>query len=423
MQLGNRFSYNAHAFERAPTLDWGDVDGGIPPYVTFAEVENGRPWQWLEPLLGVTSNLGLRDWAFALAIHAPAGVGRQEFPQGGAQRYMMVSREARILNYTGSVAWKYGEVFGVGGSVQWIHVPLLRYQLVIDGNTFPGRVHPVQSEFDMLATVDGADAFTFNAIAGAWYRPLRWLELALSLQVIPSEIATDSTLAVRPLNAGIDDEVVLRRDGAGANDVELTLPLPLWARAAVRYRHLAGEREVFDLELDVSYETWSRVDQFTMDGDGLVANVLGQRVSVGSIEIEKDWRDVLGVRVGGDYHVLPEWLTVRGGLFYETAVAARAYGNLDFVSGTQLGGALGASIYLLGTELAIAYEYRHQPAFSTRESEARVFQEVPGSQCPEPFTDRDVCHPEFLGQPSVAVNAGTYRAHSHAVSIDVLHRF
>jgi long-subunit fatty acid transport protein len=420
---GNRFSYNAHSFTRRPTLDWGAPDNGVPPYVEFAEVDNDAPWQLLEPLLGAASNLGLPDWGFALTVHAPAGVGRQEFPVDGGQRYMMVSRQAVILDYAASAAWKSGERFGVGASVQWIHVPRLRYQLVIDANPFPREVNPVASELDMLATVTGSDPFTLNAIVGAWWRPVPFLELAISGQVIPTEIETASTLAIDPLSPVIDEQVVLRRDGERASDVTLTLPLPISARAGVRYRQLQGERELFDVELDVSYESWSRVERFTVDGNGLVANLLAQRVDVDRIVIDKQWRDTLGVHLGGDYGVLPNALTLRAGLFYESAVAGRSHAHVDFASGAQLGGALGLSVFVLGLELAVAYQYRHQPALSVSEAQARVFQEVPGSQCQAPFTDPDACHPQYLGVPAPPVNAGRYRAHSHVTSLDVLHRF
>lgn len=422
VQGGNRFTHNRHDFLRAPTLDWGNLEGGIPPYVEFAEVHNEEPWQLLEPMLGVASGLGLRNWGFALAVSAPAGVGREAYPVAGGQRYMMVSREALIVSYSGSAAWKSGERFGLGASVQWVHVPSLRYQLVIDGNRFPGEVNPVRSELDMLATIDGSDPFTLNAVLGAWYRPVPWLELALSGQIVPSAIETRSTLEVDPLSPAIDDEVVLRREGIAANDVTLTLPLPIEVRAGARYRHMQGARELFDVELDVGYTSWSRVDQFVMDGDGLLANLLAQRVDVGEIAIEKRWRDSVSVRVGGDYAVLPA-LSARGGVFYETAVADSAYAHVDFVSGAQLGAALGASLFVLGVELAIAYQYRAQPALHVSEGEARVFQEVPASQCRPPYSDPDDCHPEYLGRPSPPVNAGTYFADSHAASLDVLYRF
>lgn len=423
LQVGNRFSYNAHSFTRAPTLDFGNTQGGVPPYVEFATVENSRPWQLLDPLLGVATNFGLRDWGFGLFAYAPAGVGRQEFPVDGGQRYMMVSREAIIVNYTASAAFKQGDGFGVGASLHWISVPRLSYELVIDGNQFPGDVNPVSSELDMLSKITGSDPFTLNAVLGAWWRPAPFLELGISAQVVPTEIQTESTLSVKPLSPQITEEVQLRRQGEPADDVQLTLPLPLTARAGVRYRHLQGGEELFDIELDAVYETWSRVERFVVDGDGLSAHLLAQRIDIGRIEVEKEWRDTLGLHLGGDYAVLPRRLIVRGGIFYETAVAEPAYANVDFASGQQLGGALGASLFFRGLELVLAYEYRHQPAVGVSEGDARVYQEVPGSQCRPPYTDPNTCHEQYLGQPSPAVNAGTYRAHSHIASLDVLYRF
>jgi long-subunit fatty acid transport protein len=423
IQGGNRFSYNAHSFTRAPTLDWGNTEAGVPPYVEFPRVDNQRPWQLLGPILGVASSLGLRDWGFALAAHAPPGVSRQEFPVGGGQRYMMLSREAVILDYTASAAWKYRELFGFGLSLQWIAVPRLSYELVIDANQFPGEVNPVDSELDMRARVSGSDPFTANAIVGAWYRPVDFLELGASLQFIPTSLETESTLSVVPLSPEIDDDVQLRRDGEPANDVSLSLPLPLTARLGIRYRHLRGGAELFDVELDLGYESWSRVERFAMEGEGLIANLLAQRLDVGSIQIEKRWRDTLSVQLGGDVAVLPERLTLRGGLFYESATADRRYAHVDFASGQQLGGTLGLSVFVQGLEMALAYEYRHQPRLEVGEAEARVLQEVPGSQCLAPFTNPDTCHPQYLGRGAPAVNAGTYLAHSHVMALDLLYRF
>jgi long-subunit fatty acid transport protein len=423
IHAGNRISYNAHSFTRAPTLDWGDLDAGVPPYVSFPTVENQEPWQLLGPLLGVASSLGLEGWGFALVAHAPPGVARQRFPVDGGQRYMMVERDAQILEYTASAAYNHRDLFGVGLSLQWIAVPRLDYELVIDANQFPGDVNPVASELDMRARLSGSDPFTANAIVGAWYRPAAFLELGLALQVLPATIETDSTLSVTPLSPEIDDVVDLRRDGAPANDVALSLPLPLTARFGVRYRHLEQGIELFDVELDLGYESWSRVERFAVNGDGLVATLLGQRLDVGSIDIEKQWRDTLSVQLGGDFALLPERLTVRGGLFYESATADPAYAHVDFASGVQLGGALGASVFVDGFEVVLAWEYRHQPTLEVSEGRARVLQEVPGTSCEPPFTDPDLCHPQYLGQRAPAVNAGTYQAHSHVLGLDLLYRF
>lgn len=423
VQLSNRFSYNALEFTRAPTLDWNQEEDGVAPVVEFDTVRNEEPVQLLDPLLGVASRLGTQDWAFSLVAFAPAGVSRVEFPLDGGQRYLMVSREAIILNYSASAAYEFQENFAVGASLQWIAVPRLRYSLVIDANQFPRRAHPVSSELDMHASTAGSDPFTLNAVLGAWYRPLPSLELGISGQVIPSQIETKSKLAIDPVRPEVAGEVELRRDGEPADDVRVTLPLPVTARVGVRYRHLEGKRELFDVELDVAYESWSRVDRFSLDSNGIQATLLAQTLDVGKIEIDKQWRDTVSASLGGDFAVIPSRCTLRAGIFYESAVAPPAYANVDFAGGQQLGGTLGASLQLANVELALAYEYRVQPSFSVSEQDGRVYQEVPGSQCRAPYDDPATCEEHYLGQPAPVVNAGEYAAYSHAASLDVLYRF
>jgi long-subunit fatty acid transport protein len=423
LQAGNRFSYNAHAYTREPTLDWGNLEGGVPPLVNFEEVENETPWQLLEPFLGVATNFGLPDFGFGLAAYAAPGISRQDFPLDGGQRFMMVEREAMILNYALGAAWQQDKRFGVGLSLVWVSVPKLDYQLVINSDPLAAAANPVSSELDMLATVKGADPFTFNAIVGVWFRPVPFLELALSGQVVPSQIETDSTLDVEPLSPATVEEVELYRNGEPADDVTLTLPLPLTARLGVRYLHLEEQRERFDVELDLVYESWSRVDRFRLDGNGLEARFLGQRVDISRIDIEKEWRDTLSVQLGSDYHVIPDVCTVRAGAFFESAVADPANAHVDFVSGKQIGATLGASVFAKNFEIALSYEYRHQPEVEVSEAESRVFQETPASSCLPPYTDPDTCHEQYFGQPGPAVNAGSYRAHSQVAQLDVIYRF
>ena len=79
-------------------------------------------------------------------------------------------------------------------------MPRLDYSLVIDGSPFAGAANPVASPLDMTAATTGSDLFTFNAILGAWYRPVPFLQFGLAGQVVPTSIETKSTLAVTPLN-------------------------------------------------------------------------------------------------------------------------------------------------------------------------------------------------------------------------------
>jgi len=430
-QIGNEASYNTYSFTRAPTLDYRRTDPQTgAPTVVFDKVSNGTPWQMLLPMLGATSRLGLENWGFGLAAFAPPGIGKMAFPPGGGQnysqggqRYMMLSREAIILTYAASAAWKYQDVFGLGATAEWIHVPRLNYSLVVDGTGFPKAANPVSAPLDILATTKGSSAFTFNAILGAWYRPAPFLEFALSGQVVPANIVTHSTLTVTPLDPSVVGSITLTRRGMAANDVKLTLPLPMIFRSGVRYRHLDGTREVFDVELDVDYATWSRVRNFTIDTNGLQANASGlDATPLDRIVIDKHWRDTVAFKLGGDYAVVPDQLTLRAGAYFETAVADPAYANVDFPGGPQLGGALGASLFFKQFEVVLAYQVRVQPSVSVSENDARVYQQVPSSACVAPYTSTEYCNANFLNQPSPAVNAGTYSASSHLLAINVIYR-
>lgn len=423
LHVGNRFSRNALSFTRAPTLDHGNLAMGVPPLVEFAPSENGAPWQLIDPLLGVASSLGLDGWGFALSVIAPPGIAREEFSVDGGQRYLMVEREAILLDFAASAAYSVSDDFAVGASLVWRSAPRIEYALVIDAVPFPGEANPVSSELDLLARTRGSDAFVPGTVLGAWYRPTRSLELGASATFWLSDIETESRLSIDALSPEIDDEVVLRRDAEFADNVSLSLPLAHSVRLGVRYIHRGGSRELFDVELDVAYETWSRVDQFTLDSRGLEASLLSQRIDIEQIQIAKQWRDTWSLQAGGDVNVVDGVLTARAGLLYESAVADRRYAHVDFPSGTLWGGALGASLFVSGVELALAYDFRRQNRVQVSEEEARVYQEVPSSSCVEPFTDPDLCHPEYLGQPSPAVNAGSHAAHSHVASLDVIYRF
>lgn len=424
IQVGNRFSHNTSDYSRQSTLDWGNAGiDGTAPNVRFATVRNEKPGQYLDPIAGVASNLGLKDWGFALAAYAPAGVSREQYPIAGGQRYMMVSRDTQMINYTASVAWKLREVLGIGATFQWIAMPSLNYQLIIKGTPLARTGNPVSSLTDMRATVSGSDLFTPNAIIGAWYRPAPYLQWGLSAQVIPTSMVIKGNLAVDPIHPDNTGKVTLVRNKVPANDVTLTLPLPVKIREGVRYRHLRGGREVFDIELDVAYEFWSRVDKFTLQSNNMEARWSGYYVPVGRIDIQKHWKNTVRIMLGGDYAVVPGSLTIRGGTFYSSALSDPAYTQIDFVSGPLLGGSLGFSVFAGGLEVAAAYEYSHMLPVTLTENESRVYQQTPGSSCQAPYTDTTKCNAHYLGVPAPAVNAGTYNANSHVAALDLLYRF
>jgi len=170
-------------------------------------------------------------------------------------------------------------------------------------------------------------------------------------------------------------------------------------------------------------ETWSRVKSFPLDSRDLVATSAGETVPFADIDVQKQWQTTVGLHLGGDLNVVPDRLTARGGVYYETPVAKPAYANIDFADGKQLGFALGGSVHVSQLEIAFAYEYRVQPTTRVSDANARVYQPAPASRCAAPYTDASQCNANYIGRPSAPANGGEYFAFSHVMSLDGVYRF
>jgi len=423
LYLGNRFSLVNEEFRRAPTLDWSEAFHGVPDYLTFEPVKNGERGHLLQPMVAMGSDFGLDDWAFALGVYTPAGVGKQSFPEDGPQRYMLSERETRILYYNLSAAWKLRDVFGVGLSLQWVDVSLIRLGLTVDGTVSPGVVYPDGGPFDIRALVEGSDRSGVSGILGLWYRPVPALELALSGRFLPVWLDAKSELSLAPVTLDLDQPIALLRNGEPADDVTLSMVLPPSARLGVRYVHRTGDVERFDVELDATWEGTSMVDAYRVRGDGLVAEVLGERIPIDRIDVPKRWRDTWSLRLGGDVAVVPGWFSLRGGGFWESPTALPAYSYIDFFSGHRFGAAAGLSVTFLGVDLSASYTWVFQMPVVVSESDSKVSQQVPGSPCEAPYTSPTLCDPHYRGRAAAPANAGTYLSDYHFISAAISYKF
>jgi len=422
LYYSHRLVYGEAECRRARTLDWSGATHGVPRLVDFEHVENEDPWFPLGLMLVAASDLGLDDWTFAAGVYGPPGVGHVRYPADGPQRYMLVEMTTLILYYTLSAAWKYGDLFGVGLSLQWVDVPQLDFEMVVDGVVAPRNVSPDQSQFDINTRIEGSDRFGLTAIVGAWLQPHPAVDIGVAGRVLPVKVETASELHLRPDFLELDRPISLTRDGEPANDVSFSMVLPPKLRGGIRYAHRCGGQEMFDVELGVHYEMWSMVERFTIDAD-ITSEVMGQVLYLDTVEMEKRWKDTWSVRLGGDYHVVPDLLTVRGGFWYETPAVDDAYAYLDALSFERWGPSAGLTLSLWGFEASAAYSYIFQEVVVVSEDDAAIFQQVPGSPCPAPYTDPALCHAEYLGKPSAPANAGTYRASYHVLNLSLSYGF
>jgi long-chain fatty acid transport protein len=111
--------------------------------------------------------------------------------------------------------------------------------------------------------------------------------------------------------------------------------------------------DVFDVEADLTWANNSAADtiqiRFPGDASGKgvlpVAGVAGGEIPPNADQ-KRGFKDVIGVRVGGDFNVVPDKLALRAGTFFETSALEAQYQNIDFAASSRFGLALGATYRL-----------------------------------------------------------------------------
>ncbi len=151
--------------------------------------------------------------------------------------------------------------------------------------------------------------------------------------------------------------------GGGNGHVKLVIPMeaklglryhkpraavPAWAEGKPVRDPLTTD--VFDLEANLTWANNSAADtiQIRFPGDATgkgtlpVAGVAGGEIPPNADQ-RRGFKDVVGIRLGGDWNVLPDRLALRAGGFFETSAAEARYQSLDFSAGARFGMALGAT--------------------------------------------------------------------------------
>ena len=198
-------------------------------------------------------------------------------------------------------------------------------------------------------------------------------------------------------------------------------------RLGARYIYLKGTKPVFDVELDFVFEAWSMINKYSVDGKNLVARIeeLGEagEVTIDKIDIPKQWKNTYSARLGGDYNVIDQLLTLRLGGFYESAATQPEYAYVDFFSYHRVGAALGASVMFHGFDISLSYSFVYQLPLSVTEEEGKVLQQKPGSPCQPPYTDPANCDSNYPGQPAATVNGGDHEARYHFWTLSLSYTF
>lgn len=403
-------------FTRAPSDLPPGIDYGFDP---LAPVENDSSLFGLGGMLIATTDFGLSDWTFAAGIYGPNAHGEKSFSESGGQRYMLTSIEAVLLKPSLAVAWGDRDRFGIGLTLQWVMAPSLAMELAVDGSQ-AGELHAYYSGNDVLAKISLSDMTAFSAILGAWWRPTPAIELGLSGRAVPIALDFDGEFTLRNAPGQTQfNEQQLTVPGSAAR-LELTLPPTL--RGGVRYRHLDGAREVFDVELDVVYEAWSMLDAYEVELDGTINLFAGAEAP--DTLIEKRWKDTVSVRLGGTWNALGGdepgglWgdsggaLQVSLGGYWESGAVPENYEHLDFPSFDRFGLGVGVAGRVGPVRLRASYSHVFQEDREVSERYGKVYQQRPLDPCPESCDGG-------AGWSGVPANAGTFETSYDLVSFGV----
>lgn len=215
-------------------------------------------------------------------------------------------------------------------------------------------------------------------------------------------------------------------------------PAPEYASSHVR-DPLATD--VFDVEADLTWANNSALDsiqiRFPGDASGKgtlpVAGVAGGEIPPNADQ-KRGYKDVFGIRVGGDYNAVADKLALRGGAFFETSAADPQYQNIDFAASSRFGLAAGATYrYRFGQgdktnalEFMVGYGHVFFAEQSRTDPNASGSNALAGTSCNKsnPIPGTQTCDDGSQRyRTKWPVNLGTITNSVNVINVGVAYRF
>ncbi|MRG94450.1 OmpP1/FadL family transporter [Polyangium spumosum] len=331
--------------------------------------------------------------AIGLSVMGPHGIGKMVWPesvpytnqvgiattQPAPQRFLMTEIDSLIVNPTLSVSYAIKDWLSVGAGFTW-GIASINFVNFSEGTSqIPNDDFAGNQE--VKATLSAFDGFVPGLVVGVLASPHKRLDLGASFKW-QDAISTRTGLQLEslywraggqknetPCPMGPADCNITNDEDAGT----LKLRIPLEARLGLRYHHplRAGSlvpktgrkvrdpiaEDLFDLEVDFTYAHNSVVDNMEVRFDpGIRVNGTPGNIPQNA-DIPHNWKNVFGVRFGGDFTVIPGFLAVRAGGFFETNGQDAAYLNPDFHLGHRVGVGGGGSVRLGPVDVSLAYQH------------------------------------------------------------------
>jgi len=332
--------------------------------------------------------------AIGLAVLGPHAAGDAEWPDvvdGTDQRgnyaptpaptrYMLLKKHGLVVHPALSVAYSVTPELHFGAGFVW-GIASFEFKTITGslGQTQEGWTH------DIVAEMKAKDMFVPGFIlgglweahrridVGAWFR---WSDAikASGDALLSGEYYDNKGLAQDPsrycdLGSSIGPQNCTQTP---SGETKMRLNQPIEAKLGVRYHHPRSDvtppttsqghrvrdpiaEDLFDIEVDLTYARNSVVDSLEIRFPPNIAIpwLAGADVPINA-DVPHHFKDVYGVRIGGDFVVLPNQLAVRAGGFFETRGQDPAFANIDFVPAQRFGLTAGATYRVGPVDINIA---------------------------------------------------------------------
>ncbi|MGZ3473335.1 MAG: OmpP1/FadL family transporter [Polyangiales bacterium] len=345
------------------------------------------------PQLGMAYQVNSKLTIALLPLWTPSGTGKAVWPDDTLDerrlgplraadgtplpspgRFMLLHKEASIIMPTLGAGYEIVPGFRVGASFQWV-ITVFKSSVSSQGSQTSSQDLAQGPGGATRSDVSWTKLFTPAFVLGTMITPHSDFDIGGMFRYSADIVKNGGDVTITAPYYGKSSNPTNTPAETHAQVKEMRLPQPWDARLGFRWHPLRkgitapteGRRDFlahdqFDVELDVTYSHNSSFDKLTVLFDPGQSVAFGSTVSASYIppdaSIEKHWKDTVGVRLGGEYVVIPDQLGIRLGGFFQTKGQDEQYLNLDFHPGQMLGLNIGAT-YRINKTVDVALGYGH----------------------------------------------------------------
>ncbi|MBX3227841.1 MAG: outer membrane protein transport protein [Labilithrix sp.] len=412
LQITANNHFNTMTFQRAGEY----ADDSTDPLTPWG----GRKYPLVEdknksftlPMLVASSDFGVFDrLTFGLGVFGPAATGRT-FQLGvnglpSPSRYDAVQSKSLLLFPTLGAAYRVTDQLDIGVSA-FLAVADVNQMAIAYADSGGGACkNPEYRPCDAEGRFTGKGT-SAGAALGAMFRVNEAIQLGLQVRSPVSININGSTTA----------KIGASKEFGEPTTAGTTLDLPWVVRLGGRYVTMekteAEKRELWDVELNLTYETWGSAQD---PGPQVkTADPLGTG-DVTTIQSLHKWNDTFGVRVGGAYNyaldarddaAAENILVFRAGAFFDSSATEPKYTRLDSNTLPKIAGTAGLGFKHGPWSINLAYAAVASLPRTVTDGELRPNNGAKGGD----NVDGD-------GNLLPPVNNGDYAAFSHVLAIGV----